>query len=152
MDQDYHHHHITLAMHHEGAGLYLMGRQSRWDFRARPGTYMDLGERTPAFEVVSCSAWDVQCVAYSLANFTAVDAEPSFTTVERQSIKDFNLFAPCLARTEEIIIEPQSVAECLDLIRKMQAPELQAVRKRNEQRREPINQQNFHAQILSLAA
>jgi hypothetical protein len=36
--------------------------------------------------------------------------------------------------------------------RRYPPPELQAVRKRNEQRREPINQQNFHAQILSLAA
>lgn len=87
--------------------------------------------------------------------FEPIDARPQIVDAAApKSIKDFNIFASQLVRTEEIIIEPQSVAECLALIRKMQAPELAEIRKRNETRdfMAASNRQVFHAQVMSLAA
>lgn len=56
------------------------------------------------------------------------------------------LFAPIKPRVQEILIEPESVEECFNLIKKLQAPDLARIRESNR-KREPFLQ----AQILSLA-
>lgn len=86
--------------------------------------------------------------------FFAIDATPHIVYEPPKSIDDFKLFATAQTRTEEIIVEPQSVAECLDLIKKLQAPELAAIRERNRKRemRERMPAETFHAQIISIAA
>lgn len=100
----------------------------------------------------------VKCIAPELRsrivdadfiNFRPIDATPVYVSVKERSIKDFNIFAPAQVRTEEIIIEPKDVEECLALIKKMQAPELAAIRKRNRER-EAMPGHTFHAQILSI--
>lgn len=49
---------------------------------------------------------------------------------------------------EQLIVEPETVAELLDKIRRMQAPEMAAIRER-ERRRERIATPTLHAQILT---
>ena len=150
MNQDVYGHRIQLAMHHPGAGLYMLADEA--GYRFMDAAYMRDSGPPLRFVIRQCSS---KIVAQAMTNFDAfapIDAMPQYVTSERKSIEDFKIFAPPLVRTEEIIIEPQSVAECLDLIRKMQSPELAEIRKRNAQRDKPITQQNFHAQILSLAA
>jgi hypothetical protein len=143
---------LGLVMRHQGAGCYMMADEVRFNFMS---SLRSEQEYELDFQVRRCSS-DITVIQSNMGfgGFEPIDATPQFVTTERKSIKDFNIFASQLVRTEEIIIEPQSVAECLDLIRKMQAPELAAVRKRNldRDRMDPINQQNFHAQIVSLAA
>lgn len=91
-------------------------------------------------------------------NFRAIDANPTWVA-ERKSIEDYNIFAAPMVRTEEIIVEPKDVQECLDLIKRLQAPNLAEIRERTRKQLRPgelipqaSNQMAFHAQIMSLAA
>lgn len=84
--------------------------------------------------------------------FRPVDARPQIVTV--RSIDDMNIFAAPLARTEEIIVDPQDVMAMLEQIKRMQAPGQADIRKRDGRREldeQPGPRQVFHAQILSLA-
>ncbi len=156
MNQDIYGHRIQLAMHHPGAGLYMLADEVRYHFidSGRESSFQQSYPQPIRFIIRHCSSKIMVQVMMDFAQFRPIDAEPQYITSERKTIEDFKIFASPLVRTEEIIIEPQSVAECLDLIRKMQSPELAAIRKRNAQRdrEQPINQQNFHAQVISLAA
>lgn len=144
---------LRLMMHHDQAGLYLVADEVRYDYMSRGR--LGIREERPVF-LVRKVARALQSISsnFDFAKFSPVDAEPCVANVQYKRIEDFALFGAPLVRTEEIIIEPQSVAECLDLIRKMQAPELAEVRRRNlaRDRDQPMAQQQFHAQILSLAA
>lgn len=140
---------LRLALHNKAFGGYMLADPLGFDrFR-----HMEFHERL-TFVVRQVNADILVYRGQDFSGFEPIDARPQYVTTERKSIKDFNIFASQLVRTEEIIIEPQSVMECLDLIRKMQAPELAAIRERNETRdfMEATNQTKFHAQILSLAA
>jgi hypothetical protein len=153
VEEDFRHGRLSMMMRHEQAGVYMVADDvsfnyfDRIDGRTR--------ERLPVFMVrhVARSLESVRC-SFAFDNFAPVDAVPHIAALTCKRIEDFALFGAPLVKTEEIIIEPQSVAECLELIRKMQAPELADLRERNarRERMEPINQQRFHAQILSLAA
>lgn len=148
---------INLMMHLESADLYVICEDQRYDFRGyHEQSYRIDDSDLPVFMARKAfsRATQLRLSNFNASNWIPIDAMPQFTEQAINSIADFNIFASPLVRTEEIIIEPQSVAECLELIRKMQAPELAAVRKRNMQRDRdtPVNQSNFHAQILSLAA
>ncbi len=137
---------VRLALKLQMAGLYMVAEQQDCDFYNRRHEPM-------TFHIKHCSSNMVIQMMETVFNFKPIDAYPQMTESPRKSIEDFGIFAPLLARTEEIIIEPQSVAECLELIKKMQAPELAAIRKRNsDESNRPIQRQTFHAQILSLAA
>ncbi len=139
---------IRLALRLGDAGLYMIADQQGYGF---------FGDHERAeiltFHIRHCSSKMVINLHESIFNFKPIDAMTQMTTAPRKDIEDFGIFATPLVRTEEIIVEPQSVAECLELIKKMQAPELAAIRKRNaDEYRQPIQRQTFHAQILSLAA
>ena len=145
---------IRLAMRFEPARLYMLADTQDYDYwSARAGH-----GRPPSFAIRHCASNITVQLMESVFDFKPIDATPTFAKVERTGIEDLGIFATPLVRTEEILIEPQSVEECLSLIRKMQAPELQAVRERNARRNSlgqevmPVMRQNFHAQILSLAA
>lgn len=93
----------------------------------------------------------------NFSGFSPIDAAPQFIA-ERKSIEDFNIFATPLARTQEIIVDPQDVMAMLERIKMMQAPEQSAIRQRDRlrERRDGIEldaqpRQVFHAQILSIA-
>ena len=155
VEQSFHDMSIRLALRFEPARLYMLAEAQRLDF-FRYGSQM-LDEPL-TFHIRHCaSRMAVQLMEASFA-FKPIDAVPQFTEAPRKSIEDFGIFAAPLTRTEEILIEPQSVAQCLEMIRKLQAPDLSAIRERNRRRNDDggtlqaIPRQTFHAQILSLAA
>lgn len=153
VDEDFRHGRLSLMMRHEQAGLYLAADDVTFNYSER--IHDRPTDRLPVFVVrhVARALESARC-NFDFDSFTQVDAVPHIAAITGRRIEDYALFGAPLVKTEEIIIEPQSVAECLALIRKMQAPELADVRARNARREgaEPINQQRFHAQILSLAA
>ena len=140
---------LQLAMHNKEFGGYMIAQCRNFE------PFKPLHNERLTFVVQRVCA-DIMIIHTDMdfKEFTPIDARPQWVTEERKSIKDFSIFASQLVRTEEIIIEPQSVAECLDLIRKMQAPELAAIRRRNANRNfeEATNQVKFHAQVMSIAA
>lgn len=151
-EQDIYRDSLRLLARHDNAGLYLVADQvglNYFQFAQRP-------ERLVFHVSYVARALECLRVDFPFDAFKSIDAMPQVVPMNRQRIEDFEIFATPLVRTEEIIVEPQSVAECLELIRKMQAPELAQIRKRNQYRegeRAPaVNQTNFHAQIISLAA
>jgi hypothetical protein len=90
----------------------------------------------------------------NFANFRQVDAEPQFVNQEVKSIEDLKIFVTPMTRTEELIVEPSTVAAMLEKIREMQLPEQERIRQRERLRtarvsEEPLRQQ-FHAQIISI--
>lgn len=141
-----------MMMHHRDAELYMVAADINHDFLAPMRWEPD---RRIVFQIVAVSR---SLLAYRVnmdfSAFRSIDATPAMRIEEPKRIEDFAIFAAPLVRTEEIIVEPQSVADCLDLIKRLQAPNLAEIRERNRQRErlEPSNQTRFHAQILSLAA
>lgn len=154
MEQDLMRMSIRLAMRFEPARLYMVSEAADHDFFRH-------SDHLPVFHVRHCASNVVVQLMESTFDFKPIDAKPAFVSEQRKGIEDFNLFAPLQTRTEEILVEPQSVAECLDLIKRLQAPELAAIRKRNEQRRRDPGSMDYgstapatkvHAQIITLAA
>jgi hypothetical protein len=156
VEQDVYRRALRLAMHHRAADLYMLADSQDFDFFSHR-----MGDRPPVFNIRHCSSRMVIQLMESSFDFQPIDATPALATTTRRSIEDFNIFATQQVRAEEILVEPQSVAECLELIKKMQAPELAAVRKRNEQRRRDAGDTSFgsmapltrvHANVITLAA
>lgn len=78
--------------------------------------------------------------------------EPIDARIDRQVIKsldEYQLFRPLMQESKEIIVEPESVMECLELIKKLQAPDLAKIRERNN-RKETFR--SIQAQIVTMAA
>ena len=148
-EQDFNVNTVRLALRFEPARLFMIAEAQPWEFfkeRSEAPTFHIRHAATDMHIVLTESSFD----------FRPFDAAPQLTTAVRRSIEDYGIFAPCLARTEEIIVEPATVAGLLEQIKSLQAPELAAIRERNRQaeRRDqaPMQQQRFHAQIVSLAA
>ena len=87
-----------------------------------------------------------------------VDMHPQM--VEVKSFEDMQLFAGCMARTNEIIVEPDDVATLMERILDIQRPGAQAHyeqvlqegRAKGAVMREAGPRQQFHAQVISLVA
>lgn len=133
----------------------MLAKLQDFYFAGQPNQWVDPQSvgRPLEFHITHCSSnLGVQVLANSF-DFKPIDARPQFVNTEYKNIEDYGIFATPLVRTEEILIEPSSVAECLDLIRRLQAPDLADIRQRNRAANDaPIARQTFHAQILSLAA
>lgn len=81
------------------------------------------------------------------SEFSPIGARPQF--IEYKTLDQFNIFAPLVAPAEEIIVEPQTVAEMLARIKEMQAPTQAEIRDRQRRREASIKPVKIHAQILS---
>lgn len=83
-----------------------------------------------------------------------VDMNPEYTTVQehRWNGDAIDLFRKWAPQSEEIIVEPETVADLFERIKKMQSPELADIRERNR-RRDLRDQQreSVVAQIITLA-
>lgn len=145
-NEDYYGQRAQLAMRYEPAGLYMIADSVEHTY----GHYYT--ERPLEFVISKVVGRDIIISSYDISfeSFKPIDATPRMVERKESSISDFNIFATPLVRTEEIIIDPKSVSECLELIRKMQAPDLEQIRERNRAR-EVMADQKFHAQILSVA-
>lgn len=145
---------IQLLLKHRVMKLYALTDASEYRFRAQQHE-----RQQPVFQVVMAAPhFQVQQCNVDFAAFREIDAKPQVLHApEIRSIEDFRIFATPLVRTEEIIVEPQTVSAMLEQIRRMQAPE--QVRIRAQQRLERRDhcdvdagpQQRVHAQIISIA-
>ncbi len=144
---------VRLAMEHREWRLYGVSNEVQVDrFQYSPRI------QGPLRFSIAYMASDIHVnVVDNYAGFAPIDAMPQYIA-ERKAIGDFNIFAPPLARTQEIIVEPADVMAMLEQIRKMQAPEQAAIRQRERLRatRDDVQidahpRQVFHAQIISIA-
>lgn len=110
--------------------------------------------RGPVFEVVNMTSKLSVVLPQPAFDFRQIDARPQMAEFSTQEISGFNIFATPLARTEEIIVDPQDVSAMLEQIRSMQAPAMKEIRDRDRRRdrEQPAEREIFHAQILSIAA
>lgn len=142
---------VRLALRHQGLGLRALTGRVDFDYFDRTP-----GVKPPAFQIQRMASRMDVLLHDNPTRFAPIDAMPQMVRFDPRSIDDFNIFAVPLARTEELIVEPETVMGLLERIRAMQSPEQAAIRARNRQRdaREPEARQRqvFHAQILSLAA
>lgn len=155
-EQDVMYDRIRLLLRHRDMKLYALTNECEYHFR---DMYQQPGRRL-TFKVVAASPnFQVQCVPsrVDFSNFQQIDAKPQWAEIEIKSIEDFKIFATPLARTEEIIVEPQTVSAMLEKIREMQAPEQARLRakqrleaSREGLRGDAVPRQRFHAQIISI--
>lgn len=145
--------HIRLAMRHTPCQCVAITAPLAVDFY--DAAYGMHAPPPATVQYFACRA-TVQFYEQSVSSFKPIDAAPQFVSSTMRSIEDLKWFATPLVRTEEIIVEPETVAELLEKIRKMQAPEQAAIRARERLRNlEGVEigavrqQQQFHAQILS---
>lgn len=146
---------IRLALRNQRCQMYGLTDVVSFDFYG--GRY---GLDAPLeFRVAHmASRFSVQTMG-DFSQFKPIDAMPQIVNTEIKSIDDLGIFATPLVRTEEIIVEPQTVEALLAQIKKIQAPEQAAIRARQRLREnregmmiDAIPRQRFHAQILSIAA
>jgi hypothetical protein len=131
-----------LYLKHEKFGMYGQARTHDTAWR-----YHD--DRLPVYQVTSMG-----CALHVVSHYNKVDfANMHYQISGHPSVidtREFNVdeipgfFTPVKPQVREIIVEPQSVQECFDLIKKLQAPDLARIREHNR-RREPVIQ----AQILT---
>ena len=146
---------LGLIMQYAPCRLRMLAEAQDFDFFSYRAQHD--GDR-PTF-LISRVFSDAQVVlsGFDFTKFGPIDAIPTMS-MEKRSLDDYKLFATPLARTEEIIVAPDTVSELMEKIRKLQQPELAEIRERNRRRAAdpgstaPIQAQNFHAQIVSLAA
>lgn len=149
-DQNLRDERLVLAMRSPDRNLTMIADEHRFDFFRHAAN--NLNERhTFTVRHVAQHMHSI-CVDLPSFNATPIDAYPQ--TIERKSIEDMVVFAPSLARTEELIVDQPTVQQLLDQIREMQSPEQRAIRQRMRSRTnsEPVERQTIHAQIISLAA
>jgi hypothetical protein len=151
---------VRLALRHDKFGLRGLSQRLPYKyFRRSP---LERPERLTFVIEFMASAIVAKYHSFDPPNFSAfhpIDATPQLVRAREgeENMDDFNIFAVPLARTEEIIVDPNDVMAMLDRIKAVQSPEQAAIRERNRQRArdaehwEPQPQQVFHAQILSFA-
>lgn len=158
-DQSYERDEIRMAMRHREFGMY--GITS-----GIPGyMYADMHPNAPAcFDVVRLTDREMKFhyvpndIMTWLPEASPVDMRPTIQ-YETKDIEDFKIFACPLVRTNEVIVDPNSVPELMDRILELQDPARKEhfLQMAKESRQEgsiirPGPQQNFHAQIVSLVA
>lgn len=141
---------LRILMRHAPQKLYAITRPLGFDYE------MDFrfeaagrGRGEPLFVQYIASNLNVQIIEPYFA-FKPIDAMPQTQEIRApQSIEDFNIFAVPLARTNEIIVEPQEVEYFLGKILELQKPKQKEIRQRKYREDEVRPEQVFHAQILS---
>jgi hypothetical protein len=92
--------------------------------------------------------------------FKPIDAKPQFVDMHyMKSIDELIVFAPCMAETQELIVDEAEVSSILAKLIEAQKPEQERIRERRRLResREGLMldaepRRKFHAQILSISA
>jgi hypothetical protein len=150
---------LRIAMRHDEMGLMGISETAQYAHLDRSGLYsrnkMYLTDDRPVFHVRYISSkmllrmHDIE----PLSSFVPIDAKPQFHFMDTKTmnVEDFTCFAPNLTRTEEIIVEPDTVMSLLEKIKEIQAPEQERIRKDNRLREYMTSKPRevFHAQILS---
>lgn len=152
---------MRLAMKYRDGGMRMIAEAQHYTrpmhLDAMRYGSVDGRDNPPMFEVIHVAPEiHIRVIDMDSFSFTPIDARTQMHDIntEVRPMDAFEIFAVPLVRTEEIIVEPASVMELMDQIKKLQAPELARIRERQRQadRGDPIQQTRYHAQIISLAA
>ena len=147
---------IRLMLRHQDMRLYAITNQREWDY------YAPHSQQSPLVFQVVAAAPRLECrvmpeIGTGWADFKQVDAMPQFIPEKIVTPDDLRIFATPLVRTEELIVEPQTVAALLEQVRRMQAPEQARIRakdrlrdKREGMSLDALPRQTFHAQVISI--
>lgn len=127
---------LTLALRHDGFNIEMMS--SAADYPRMPYEPFEFNVHVISPDIHIQSS--VRAVPFMSVDRFFMDHREEIQYVTSKLFPD--------KVTETILVEPSSVTECLDLIRRLQAPVLSDIRKRSIQ--EGQNMQ-YHAQILSIA-
>lgn len=149
-NQELMHRRIRVLGRHDQFDLSLYAEGSEFDFdmfRSRNHPMLQIRWVRPTKNVIVRETLDMR-------GFNPVDMTPQYITESERRLSDFPIFAPLVQPAREIIVEPKDVQECLNLIERLQAPQLAEIRKRNARREqgEAIQRGTVHAQVIALAA
>ncbi len=151
---------VRLAMKYRDGGMRMIAEAQHYTrpmhFDAMRYEGMGGAPNLPVFDVIHVAPEiHIRVIDIDTFNFSPIDARTQIHTItDARPMDAFEIFAVPLVKTEEIIVEPASVMELMEQIKKLQAPELAAIRERQRraERGEPLAQTRYHAQIISLAA
>lgn len=155
-DEDVQYGRIRLILRHRDMRLYAICNELSYEYQRMH----NVEGGPPLVFRVQCAAPEINIRFIPSVGmmqwdqYRQIDAQPQVMQQEQiKSLDDFKIFATPLTRTEELIVEPETVAAMLEKIRQMQAPEQQRIRKDASRRSGADAQprQTFHAQIISLA-
>lgn len=144
-----------VILHHPFLGVTLTGRIELPTF-AQFRDPQEARQHMPPVRLERCvmKGHGTVYLQGALPKVEWVETAPTLMEVSRSDLFALPIFAALNApdpAAEQLIVEPATVSELLDQIRRMQAPEQAAIRER-ERRRERSTTPRLHAQILSLAA
>ena len=158
---------FSAAQHFESDSVGLVMRHGVMGIHAVtntvPNTMYDLHPQDPQqFHINYLTDRNIQYRQLDMPQWLPtckpVDMMPQM--VEVKSIEDMQLFAGCLARTQEIIVDPDDVNAMMERILSLQKPRAQAhyekVLRENKTEGGVVRgigpRQVFHAQVVSLVA
>lgn len=147
---------VQVMLHHPASGLTLMAQIRDFELASRQFRSMNDYGALPVIvvsHVVIRDQGDFRFVGHHPPDMSWRQTDPvAIPLLQETSLFDLPLFRELDAPAgEQLIVEPATVAELLDQIRRMQAPEQAAIRERQRQR-ERAAPHRLHAQILSIAA
>ena len=161
-DQSYERMGTRLMMRHQGFQMYGCTDHVDTDFFASRTSDKWRGIRFPIQWMTGGRVQVIHEVGGEgiISAMQPVDMTPTLATAQARDIEDLNLFGAPLVRTNEVIIDPNSVPEMMDRILELQKPGAQAhyeerlrEMKRGGSRIDGLRpRQEFHAQVLSLVA
>lgn len=154
---------LNLVMRHQALQMYGLCEARDYDFFRRahaPSSAMaTYAEDSLEFNVRYMASHVTVQTMGDFSAYRPIDAYPQMVSGEYKDLEDFNIFAVPLARTEEFIVDPDQVGRLLELIKEAQSPRQAEIREnlRRRESREGMHidaapRQQFHAQVLSLAA
>lgn len=146
---------VRFAFKHDDVGVALFGDSHVESMSRSLGELLAPIIIRQAFHAESRARFTV---APSIASFLArddalrtIDATPAFAQVTDRELFEMPFFQTLhVPQVEPLIVEPETVSELLEKIRRMQAPEQAAIRTRNAGRQASAGR--IHAHIMSIAA
>lgn len=147
----------TVFARHRRFGVTLRAELRGDDIRSRSVVYTRSGFSGfsgPPVRFHAAQQHHETFITGSPVDWTRVDMNPSY--VSARDLPSFNvkdLFRPWAPESKEILVEPDTVADLFERIKKLQSHDLEAIRERNRKRdlREQ-SQEQVVAQIITLAA
>lgn len=149
---------LRLVLRHREWRLYGISQRIDFDFRRIMSN--PFGDVNVTIDIVHmASDLVIQMHEMGPMAFKMIDAMPQYVETRITRIEDFGFFTAPLVRTQELIVDPEKIGEVLERIRQAQLPEQEAIRRRTQSResrdamfRQVNDLQQFHAQIISIAA
>jgi hypothetical protein len=135
VERDIYHDKYNVIAHHPKAGCTAYGSLRREFKETSEPLHLNVMTNSMQFRLTTAIATE----------YVRVDMTPHHQTYE--DIYVSGIFRPMAETSQDIIVDPASVQQLMEQIKRLQAPELEAIRKRDRVRNERIV-----AQVISLEA